>query len=105
VVELTLTDTMFMARFNDDYYYCVNKQSTQLNMYHLMQHVLSVKVISSLKCLLENIKIYIIAFSIVLRTVYSSCSHVLPILSSQPVDNTHGIRECKWFISGTGTLV
>jgi len=70
-VELTLTDTMFTARFNDNYY-CVNKHSTQLNMYHLMQHALSVKkVISSLKCLLENIKIYIIAISLVLRTQFT----------------------------------
>ena len=70
-VELTLTDTMFMASFNENYY-CVNKQSTQLSRYHLMQHVLCVrKVISSLKCLLENIKIYIIAISVVLRSQFT----------------------------------
>jgi len=70
-IELTLTDRMFMASFNENYY-CVNKQSTQLNMYHLMQHVLSLeKVISSLKCLLENIKIYIIAISVVLKSQFT----------------------------------
>ena len=45
-VELTLTDTMFMASFNENYC-CVNKQPTQLSMYHLMQHVLSVKRLSA----------------------------------------------------------
>lgn len=70
-VELTLTDTMFMASLNENYY-CVNKQSTQLSMYHLMQHVLSVKkVISSLQCLLENIETYIIAVSVVLRSQFT----------------------------------
>jgi len=74
--ELTLTDTMFMASFNE-YYYCVNKQSTQLSIYHLMQHVLSLrKVISSLICLLESVKIYVIAIPIVLRSQFTVHVHM-----------------------------
>jgi hypothetical protein len=68
---------MFMASFNENYY-CVNKQSTQLSMYHLMQQ--------SKMLVRKHKNIYNRYFNSIEITVYSSYFRVLLILNSQLVD-------------------